>query len=109
MQERITLTDVLAAYLASRAAGTRPATMSKYRTLTTQLMAFAEFKGYVYLDQFTTIDMDAFYASWKGGKSSRGKKLERAKGFWNFCKKRNWILQPTWKILNRRWAIASPE
>jgi hypothetical protein len=90
--ERITIADVLTAYLANRAAREpRPATMSNYRTLTTQLMAFAEFKGYAYLDQFTTTDMDAFYASWKGGKSSRGKKLERAKGFWNFCKKRNWI------------------
>jgi len=91
--ERITITDGLSAYLAGRAAREpRPATMSKYRTLTKQLREWADGKGYVYLDQFTATDMDAFYASWKGGKSSRGKKLERAKGFWNFCKKRNWIL-----------------
>lgn len=91
--ERITITDGLSAYLAGRAAREpRPATMCKYRTLTKLLRQWADDKGYVYLDQFTTTDMDAFYASWKGGKSSRGKKLERAKGFWNFCKKRNWIL-----------------
>jgi integrase len=89
---RMTIADVLGAYLAGRAArGPRPATMGKYRTFTKQLREWAENKGYVYLDQFTTTDMDAFYASWKGDKSSRGKKLERAKGFWNFCRKRNWI------------------
>ncbi len=89
---RLTIADALAAYLAGRAAREpRPATMAKYKTLTKQLKAWAEDKGYVYLDQFTTTDMDAFYASWKGGKSSRGKKLERAKGFWNFCLKRKWI------------------
>jgi hypothetical protein len=52
--------------------------MSRYRTLARQLREWADDKGYVYLDQFTATDMDAFYASWKGGKSSRGKKLERA-------------------------------
>jgi hypothetical protein len=80
--ERITITDGLSAYLAGRAAREpRPATMSKYRTLTRQLREWADDKGYVYLDQFTATDMDAFYASWKGGKSSRGKKLERARVF----------------------------
>jgi len=62
--------------------------MSRYRTLARQLREWADDKGYVYLDQFTATGMDAFYASWKGGKSSRGKKLERARRFWNFCKKR---------------------
>ena len=72
--ERVTIADVVTAYLNSRAArDPRPATMPKYRTLTTQLTAFAENKGYIYLDQFTTTDIVAFYASWKGGKSSRGK------------------------------------
>lgn len=90
--ERITISDAVAQYLAGRAnRAPRPATMAKYRTFTKQLTACADDKGYVYLDQFTIPDMDAFYASWKGGKTGRAKKLERAKGFWNFCKKRKWI------------------
>jgi hypothetical protein len=40
---------------AARHAERGPASMSKYRTLATQLTAFADGKGYVYLDQFTTI------------------------------------------------------
>ena len=35
--------------------------------------------------------MDRFYASWKGGKRSRAKKLERLKHFIRFCVKREWL------------------
>jgi hypothetical protein len=40
------------------------------------------------LDQLTVADMDLFYASWKDGKRSRAKKLERLKAFVKFCLKR---------------------
>ena len=35
--------------------------------------------------------MDRFYASWKDGKRSKAKKLERLKGFIKFCVKRKWL------------------
>ena len=40
------------------------------------------------LDQFTVSDMDAFYRTWKDGVRSKGKKLERLRGFFKFCVKR---------------------
>ena len=35
--------------------------------------------------------MDRFYASWKDGKRSKSKKLERLKSFVHFCVKRDWL------------------
>jgi len=37
------------------------------------------------------MDMDALYSRWKDGIRAKAKKLERLKGFLNFCVKRKWI------------------
>jgi integrase len=74
-----------------RSRGITDSSFAKYRGFTTQLKKFTDDKGYVYLDQFTVTDGDEFYESWTDAPSSRGKKLERAKGFWKFCLKRHWI------------------
>jgi integrase len=74
-----------------RSRGITDSSFAKYRGFTTQLKKFADDKGYTYLDQFTVSDGDEFYESWSDGPTSRGKKLERAKGFWKFCLKRHWI------------------
>jgi integrase len=67
--------------------------IQKYHTFAGQLYAFAAARGYYYVDQFGPTDVDDFYGSWKDGKSSKGKKLERMNGFWKFCKKRKWIAE----------------
>ena len=56
-----------------------------------QLRAFTESKGYRMLDQLIATDLDEFYLSWKDGMRSRGRKLERLKGFFKFCMKRKMI------------------
>lgn len=58
-----------------------------------QLLAFAEGRGYVMLDQFTVTDMDAYYQAWKDGVRSKGKKLERLKGFFKYCIKRKMLAE----------------
>lgn len=89
-----TLDEVLAAYCISKEnRGVTKATMKKYRTFRNQLLAFAAGKGVVRVAQFTITDMDAFYNGWKDGKNSKGKKLERMKGFFKFCLKRKWIAE----------------
>jgi hypothetical protein len=88
-ETRITVADAIAAFTASRT-NRRIAlgTLKKYRTFTNQLRAYADSRGYVWLDQLDVSDMDRFYASWTDKKRSRAKKLERLKSFIRFCLKR---------------------
>jgi site-specific recombinase XerD len=87
-----TVHDVLEAYLSSRKSGNiRDSTLAKYRTLSNQLRAYCESKGYTYINQLQVTDMDDFYAGWKDGKKGKAKKLERLKGFVRFCMKRKWL------------------
>ena len=89
---RFTIEYATTAYLSNRSGRKiAEATGRKYRTLVNQILAFAESKGYVMMDQFTQADMDQFYQGWKDGIRARGKKLERLKGFLKFCLKRKMI------------------
>src|ERR1700722_8476485 len=58
---RITIASAIEAYLASRNnRDIESSTMVKYKTMTNQLQAFADTRGYLMLDQFTVTDMDLF-------------------------------------------------
>jgi len=90
--ESATISDATEAFLAScRDRGIAHPTLAKYKTFTKQLLAFAEQRGCVHVEQLTILDMDKFYSSWKDGKRSRAKKLERLKSFVKFCVKRKWL------------------
>ncbi|MBS1856109.1 MAG: tyrosine-type recombinase/integrase [Acidobacteria bacterium] len=91
-KERTTIDRAIELYLNNRRSrGVRPNTVKKYTGFTNQLKAWTDKKGYVYLDQFTVLNGDEFYESWTDGPKSRGKKLERMKGFFEFCRKRKLI------------------
>jgi integrase len=90
----ITIQFATEAYLANRVGrSVAPATLRKYKTFVKQLRDFAADKGYVLIDQVQITDMDEFYSRWKDGIRAKAKKLERLKGFLNFCVKRKWILE----------------
>jgi len=85
LPDRISVTEATQAFLdRCRIRGIQPGTLAKYKTFTNQLDAFAASRGYVYIDQLTVSDMDAFYASWKDGIRTRAKKLDRLKSFVKF-------------------------
>jgi integrase len=65
--------------------------LRKYKTFTKQLAAFADARGYVMLDQFTSADIDVFYSSWKLGPRAKGKALGTLRSFFRFCAKRKWV------------------
>lgn len=89
---RITISDAIAAFLAIReGAKIASATLRKYRTFTKQLSAFAESKGYVMLDQFTSADIDVFYATLPLGPRAKGKRLGTIRAFFRFCMNREWL------------------
>lgn len=89
---RISIADGSRVFLANReSANLAPATLRKYQTFTKQITAYAESKGYVFLDQITADDIDLFWASWKLGPRAKGKRLTTLRGFFRFCWNRKWI------------------
>jgi site-specific recombinase XerD len=93
-ESRMTLEDAIAAFIASRTSrGVSLGTLKKYRTFVNQFTEYTNSRGYVTLDQLDVSDMDRFYASWKDGKRSKAKKLERLKSFIKFCLKRKWLAE----------------
>ena len=67
------------------------ATLRKYKTFTKQLTAFADSRGYVMLDQFTSSDIDVFYGGWNLGARAKGKRLGTLRAFFRFCTNRKWL------------------
>ncbi len=89
---RITIADATEVFLSNReGAEIAPATLRKYRTFTKQLAAFAETRGYVMLDQFTSADVDVFCSGWKLGARAKGKRLGTLRAFFRFCMNRKWL------------------
>ncbi|MGE0705198.1 MAG: tyrosine-type recombinase/integrase [Vicinamibacterales bacterium] len=89
---RHTIADACKVFLANReSANLAPATFRKYQTFTKQIMANAESKGSVFLDQITADDIDLFWANWKLGPRAKSKRLTTLRGFFRFCVNRKWI------------------
>jgi integrase len=81
-------------FLANReSANLAPATFRKYQTFTKQITTYAESKGYVFLDQIMADDIDLFWANWKLGPRTKGKRLATLRAFFRFCVNRKWILE----------------
>jgi hypothetical protein len=73
---RITFQDAVKVFLTSReGAHIASPTLRKYKTFARQLTAFAESKGYIMLDQFTTSDIDLYYSTLKLGPRAKSKRL----------------------------------
>ncbi len=89
---RTTIADAVKVFMTSReGAKIAPATLRKYRTFTKQLIDFADERGYVMLDQFTSADIDVFYSTWKLGARAKGKRLGTLRAFFRFCMHREWL------------------
>lgn len=74
---RITVEEACQVFLANREATVAYPTLRKYKTFTKQLLAFADSRGYVMLDQFRPADIDIFYTKSKLGPRSKAKMIER--------------------------------
>lgn len=91
-KSRITIEDACQVFITHReSAGLAPATLRKYRTFAKQMLAYADSRGYVLIDQFTPADIDRFWASWKLGPRARAKRLTTLRAFFRFCVNRRWI------------------
>jgi integrase len=89
---RISIAEATKIFLANReGAKIAPATLRKYRTFTKQLIAFADSRGYVMLDQLGSGDIDVFYSRWDMGPRAKGKRLGTLRAFFRFCVNRKWL------------------
>ena len=77
----------------ARAPRSRGATLRKYRTFTKQLMAFADSRGYVMIDQWQPGDVDRFYAALEARNAHEGKAPRRLAGVLPLLPNRKWILE----------------
>lgn len=73
--------------------GLAPSTISKYRTFIKQLTAFADRRGYVFVDQFNVDDVDVFYATWALSPRTKSKRLSTLRAFFRFCAARRWLIE----------------
>jgi len=89
---RITIDDATKVFLSNRQGSKiAHATFRKYKTFTKQLFAFADSRGYVMLDQFTSSDIDVFYGGWNTGARAKGKRLGTLRAFFQFSMNRKWL------------------
>jgi hypothetical protein len=89
---RTTIVEAGKAFLTNRESKqVAPATLRKYATFIKQLRAFADTRGYLMIDQFTTSDIDLFYARLQMGARAKGKRLGTLRAFFRFCVNRKWI------------------
>jgi integrase len=94
LPSRITIADAIQVFLSNReGAKIAPATLRKYKTFTRQLIDFADSRGYVMLDQFTSADIDVFYGNWKLGARAKSKRLGTLRAFFRFCMNRKWLTE----------------
>lgn len=89
---RMTVADAIEVFLTNREGSKiAPPTYRKYKTFTKQLQAFADSRGYVMLDQFTTGDVDVFYSASTLGVRAKGKMLGTLRAFFRFALNREWL------------------
>jgi len=90
----ITIAEAIKVFLAHReAAKIAPSTYNKYRTFTKQLESFAADRGYIALDQFSSLDIDVFYSRMKLGARAKAKRLGTLRAFFRFCANRKWLAE----------------
>jgi integrase len=88
---KITIEQGVTAFLAERAESCAPNTMRKNRILLKKFKSYSDHKGYVLIDQWTTMDVRGFRTSWGVAPNSASKYMEIVKAFFAFAVANGWI------------------
>lgn len=67
-----------------------------------KVMTFSLAMGYVYLDQWKTVDVRAFYASWQVASSTARKDKSRLMAFLNYAVQNEWLTQNPAATIRRK-------
>ena len=88
---KITIEHAVAAFLSEREESCAPNTMRKNRIVLNTLKRYSERKGYVLLDQWTTMDVRQLRTSWGVAPNSAAKYIEIVKAFFAFAVANGWV------------------
>ncbi len=87
----VTVADACESFLADlRSRGLAEQTIYKYDLLFRRLKDFTIRGGYEFLGSLDLDALSRFRSEWKDGPRASGKKLERLRAFFGFCRKRRW-------------------
>jgi integrase/recombinase XerD len=92
LAERQTIQTAFTEFLADiEARQLHGSTVRKYKLLERQLKAFAQDRGFRFLNELDLTAVGQFRSQWKDGPRSSAKKLERLRAFFRFAEKRKWV------------------
>lgn len=86
---RITLERAVSVFLAEHSAAAN--TQKKYRLLLNKLKSHSESRGYLFIEQWSPLDVREFRASWKVSPITASKNLTIIKSFFEFAVSNEWI------------------
>jgi integrase len=66
-------------------------TQKKYRLLLAKLKAFADNRGYLFIDQWTPIDVREMRFAWAVSPQTAAKDMSTVRGFFEFCLSNEWL------------------
>ncbi len=87
----LTINRAVVAFLAEHAQSSAPNTLKKYRAILRKLTAYAEWKGYVVIEQLKPIDVREFRQSWTVSPLTASKNMSVVKTFFEFAVANEWI------------------
>ena len=89
--ERTTIERAVQIYLDERSEAVTTGTYRKARYLLNDFKRFSDAKGYVFIDQWLTMDVREFRSSWEVAHNSAAKYMEIVKAFFEFVTANGWI------------------
>jgi site-specific recombinase XerD len=105
---RITIERAIKGFTAEFEEHAAPNTQKKYRILLGKLMAFAESRGYIMVDQWTPIDVREMRTAWNVAPQTATKNMSTVKAFFEYCVANDWIEKnPARLVKNQRSREAS--
>ena len=96
---KTSIEKAVAAYLAECAEILAPNTQRQNKAILTRLNAFSEVRGYVFVEQWTPMDVREFRAFWGVTPNTAAKNMAIVKSFFGFCADNDWIAKnPTKRV-----------
>lgn len=92
-QTGVTIERAIAAFTAEFEEDAAPNTQKKYRLLLGKLKAFAEFKGYVMIGQWTPMDIREMRSWWDVAPQTAAKNMSTIKAFFEYCVANEWLIR----------------
>jgi integrase/recombinase XerD len=104
----VTLAAAWAALLADLKTRVGFETLRKYKTLKSQMTAWATERGLTLLSQFDLDALTQFRQTWKGSQRTANKKVERLRSLFSFALARKWVEENPAKALKLPKATVRP-